>query len=209
MTNRILLLSLLLLNLTMVPLAADELSDRAFLLEEAFPAEENVTRHSVMFADDAWNYVYTREWVASDDAHHLSCSLPLVRALDDRSPALGDVTLDYRRQWNRGRVSFAPRFSLGLPTARTEDREGAAPGIELNLPLSIAHSPRLATHWSVGASAATGAERFGGERSYTARGGIVWAARPGVALVFEAMHAVDESTGVARALIVTVVTPKS
>lgn len=165
---------------------ADEFADRTFLVEEAFAATDNATRHSLQFGDDSLTYALTQEWVAGGGAHHVSCSAPFAYSRFDGSE-LGDVSLHYRRQLELGRASIAPRLSLTLPTARDEGgRRGNSPGVEVNFPLSVIHTDRVASHWSVGLSSAAGA----GTRSAigTARAGVVWVMRPGFAAVVEAAH---------------------
>jgi hypothetical protein len=165
---------------------ADEFADRTFFVEEAFAATDDATRHALQFGDESLTYALTQEWIAGGGAHHVSCSAPFAYSRHDQLE-LGDVSLHYRRQVERGRASIAPRLSITLPTARDEDApRGHSPGIELNVPLSIIHTDRMASHWSVGLSSAAGA---GTDSAIgTARGGIVWVMRPGVAAVVEVAH---------------------
>lgn len=165
---------------------ADEFADRMFLVEEAFAAADDATRHSLQFGGESLTYALTQEWVAGGGAHHVSCSAPFAYSRLD-GPELGDVSLHYRRQLERGRASIAPRLSIILPTARDEEApRGNSPGIELNVPLSIIHTDRVATHWSFGLSSTAGEGRD--SAIGTARAGIVWVMRPGVAAVVEAAH---------------------
>ncbi|MHB0972235.1 MAG: hypothetical protein ACYC7A_18675 [Thermoanaerobaculia bacterium] len=165
---------------------ADEFADRMFLVEEAFAATGNATRHSLQFSDESLTYALTQEWIAGGGAHHVSCSAPFVYSRLD-GPELGDVSLHYRRQLERGRASIAPRLSITLPTDRDKEApRGHSPGIELNVPLSIIHTDRMASHWSIGLWSAAGAGTD--SAIVTARGGIVWVMRPGVAAVVEAAH---------------------
>ena len=154
-------------GLSVLPIQA-QIQDNSFLLEEAYNQEPGVVQHIntlTLFDDsDDWLYTFTQEWPAPSLRHQLSATVPYLRltGTGDDDPGLGDVALNYRYQLlgsGKDAVAFSPRLSLLLPTGDEDRGLGAgALGYQVNLPLSVALSPRVVTHVNVGATFTPGAK---------------------------------------------------
>jgi hypothetical protein len=117
-----------------------------------------VVQHISTFAhgaDGGWLYTFTQEWPLPDEHHQVSFTLPVAQVQGAaRATGFGDAALNYRYQAlgvGGGRVAFAPRASLLVPSGRSRDGLGAGGvGLQANLPLSWAATSRIVTHWNAG-----------------------------------------------------------
>ncbi|HZA97780.1 MAG TPA: hypothetical protein VE399_03320 [Gemmatimonadales bacterium] len=188
------------------PLAAVQIQDNSFLIEEAYNQERGVVQHISTFArpseGDAWSYNFTQEWPLGGIQHQLSYSLPVQN--DAAGTGLGDIGLNYRYQLlgnPEASVVFAPRLSLLLPTGSHESGRGTgAVGFQANLPLSLVVSPELVTHWNAGATVTPSAKDPGGREATTASfnlgGSAIWLLHPSVNLMLEGVWLSTESVGI-------------
>jgi chemotaxis signal transduction protein len=192
--------ALLLLSLGSTAARAEEpIQDNSFVIEEAYNQERGVVQHISTFSRLAgsgdWAYTFTQEWPLPDEKNQLSFTLPVQ---DLHSPAastsgVGDVALNYRYQAmgvGGGPVAFSPRLSLLLPTGRSGQGLGAGGlGLQVNLPLSLAHGSRFVTHWNAGATRTFRARDGEGDRASTGAfflgQSVVWLARPKANLLLE------------------------
>lgn len=174
--------------------------DNSFLIEEAYNQEDGVVQHISVFSRDresgAWDYSFTQEWPAGGERHQLSYTVPVQRAGRDDGPdsGLGDALLNYRLQaiGGEGRVAFAPRVSLLLPTGdETDGRGGGSTGFQLNLPLSVEFSRSFVGHTNAGFTLLPSARNAAGDtarcRSYAFGQSVIWLARPSFNLMLEAL----------------------
>lgn len=165
------------------------ISDNSFLIEEAYNQEAGIVQHISAFSRAAggdWLYTFTQEWPLAGQKHQVGFTVPLAHA--DFSPGaatgLGDIGLNYRYQLvGKGAVAVAPRATLNLPTGSAGAGRGAgALGLQVDLPLSVALSKRLVTHYNAGTTLVPSANNgFGSSAttaSYNLGGSIVWLARP-------------------------------
>jgi chemotaxis signal transduction protein len=179
--------------------AQEPIRDNSFLVEEAYNQPRGVVQHINTYARAAesgdWLYTFTQEWPLPDERHQLSFTLPVqdLHLAAAASTGIGDVALNYRYQAlgvGGGRVAFAPRLSLLVPTGRSRDSLGAGgTGVQMNLPLSIAAHSRLVTHWNLGVTRTFDAhDPMGNVAStwaWSASQGFVWLAHPKLNLLVE------------------------
>jgi len=174
---------------------AGQISDNSFLIEEAYNQEAGVVQHISTFMyvkkADTWSYTFTQEWPFHDQTHQLSYTVPILDVPGSQA-GFGDVILNYRYQAVAGEaVAFSPRVSLLLPTGDYKKSRGAgATGFQLNLPVSVALSNRLVTHWNLGATLTPRAREAGGSRAdttaYNYGGSIIYLASSTFNLMLEA-----------------------
>jgi hypothetical protein len=184
------------------------IEDNSFLIEEAYNQEPGVVQHISTFARQrgtrAWAYNFTQEWPLFSQRHQLSYTVPIVSAGPGTGSGIGDVALNYRYQLadgTRSGVAVAPRFSLLVATG--DERHGRGTGgngLQVNLPISIEHSPLIVTHWNAGATYTPSAKNGLGDkastRSYNAGGSVIWLARSTFNVMLEAVWArAEEVTG--------------
>jgi hypothetical protein len=186
------------------PRASDEprpIQDNSFLVEEAYNQERGVVQHISAFArtigGDAWAYAFTQEWPLGGLRHQVSYTLLVSRADEPGgSVGLGDVALNYRYQIGNAEgspVAFAPRLTALLPVGSSRKGLGAGgPGVQLNLPLSIA-LPAIALHSNAGVTYTPRARDALGDRAPTARynfaQSLVWLVHPKLNLLLEVVGA--------------------
>jgi len=161
--------------------------DNLFLLEEAYNQEPGVIQHIQSFVlsprTGGWTYAFTEEWPVPTDRHQLSVTLPALR--HPRGDAcLGDMFVNYRLQalgvGGIGRLAFAPRVSLALPTGDCSSATGRGVlGLQLNLPASLELGETWVAHFNAGATFSPGA------RSPSGRAGNAVDAAAGAALVWQ------------------------
>ncbi len=178
---------------------AKPIQDNSFLVEEAYNQEAGVVQHISTFSRNRvtrdWVYTFTQEWPVPDVKHQLSYTLPYQRiqvAPDGRS-ALGDVLLNYRYQLfgdGNAAVAVSPRFSLVLPTGDERQLRGSgAVGYQAFLPVSVALSPSLVTHWNLGATWTPGARNAAGEKAdlttWSMGQSFIWLAHPNANAMLE------------------------
>lgn len=137
------------------------IQDNSFLLEEAYNQEAGVIQHIQTFSrlqrSGDWVYTFTEEWPLGNQRHQLSVTAPVQRLAsspDGGRRGLGDLALNYRYQAlgdGSSVVAFAPRLSILLPTGNhNQGRGNGNPGLQVNLPLSVALSDRFVTHMNLG-----------------------------------------------------------
>jgi hypothetical protein len=136
----------------------------------------------------AWAYSFTQEWPVRGQRHQLSYTVPVTRGL-------GDVAVNYRHQLGgSGRLAFAPRLSVVLPTGDADKGLGAGgTGFQANLPLSVTLGPALVTHWNAGATHTPSID----ETVYNAGASAIWRAHSLVNVMLELVWAgTDAKDGV-------------
>lgn len=142
------------------------IQDNSFLVEEAYNQEPGVIQHifTLSAGDDASVFSVGQEFPAGGQKHQLSYSISFL-SLDSTS-GLGDSMLNYRYQLvgdGTTALAISPRVSLIVPTGDESDGLGDGQwGYELNLPVSVAHSDRVVTHWNAGVTDVDEAEFFAG-----------------------------------------------
>ncbi|HET7599806.1 MAG TPA: hypothetical protein VFK09_05915 [Gemmatimonadales bacterium] len=172
-------------------LAAQQLQDNSFLIEEAYNQDRGMVQEINGFARGSggrdWVYLFTQEWPLGGVRHQLSYSVPIEHHEGFRTTGLGDLLVHYRYQavgrGSEARLFFAPRLSLLLPTGRPASGRGAGSvGVQTNLPLTLAVTPRLATHWNAGLTLVPSAQDPAGESATTLASNLgasaVWYFRP-------------------------------
>lgn len=143
------------------------IQDNSFLIEEAYNQERGVVQHIFTFTRGM--NTFTQEWPAGGQRHQLSYTVPF-------GHAASDVLINYRYQLagsGESRIAVSPRLSLILPTAHHR-------GLDVNVPVSVAVSDHVVTHWNAGATA------LRGQRTVWSGGAsVIWAAWPLVHLMLE------------------------
>ena len=177
------------------------IQDNSFLIEEAYNQEPGVVQHILLFGRDRvtrdWELAFTQEWPFFSQNHQLSYTIPVVRAGSSRG--LGDVALNYRYRWLAGeRAESVIRLSALLPTGSSARGLGAGgPGVQVNLPVSLAVGRSLAMHWNAGGSLIPSARAIDGTRSSVrdlfAGGSVIWLVHPAINLLAETIWSRAES----------------
>ncbi|HXU29396.1 MAG TPA: transporter [Thermoanaerobaculia bacterium] len=208
------LLALALLVVTPVLAQAPDdvppIQDNSFLIEEAYNQEMGVVQHISTWQQDRdshdWSSTFTQEWPFLSPKHQLSYTLEWDHAAgvfgDEGSGGLGDLAINYRYQLigdGNAPVAFSPRLTLLVPTGDARKGRGAGEaGLQVNLPLSVVVSPRLAAHTNVGFTWTPNAENEIGDKAdnFSPQLGqsLVWLVNPRVNLMLEAVYANEEST---------------
>ncbi len=204
----------LLVGLTIAPAAAQasatqpQIQDNSFLVEEAYNQERHVVQHintfSRLWNSKDWVYTFTQEWPApGNPRHQLSYTLVTAHAgaYAGSGAGWGDVILNYRYQvvGNGGtRMAFAPRLSVLLPSGdETRGRGFGAPGIQMNLPLSVILHPRLVSHWNAGGTFVSQAHDAMQNRAdtvgYNLGQSFIWMAHPRFNVMMETVYASAQS----------------
>ena len=175
--------------------APPPIRDNSFLIEEAYNQEPGVVQHIFLFGRDRttgdWELGFTQEWPFASQNHQLSYSVPLVRAAD--AHGIGDVALNYRYRWlARTHSESVIRLSALLPTGKAHRGHGVGgPGVEINLPVSVAFSPELEAHWNLGGSLVPSARAQDGTRRAVRElftgASVVWLVNPALNLLAEAV----------------------
>ena len=138
--------------LAAIPLCGGEpspIEDRNFMLESGWNRDDAVVQVNSFFFDGAMAYELVQEWAQSSPRHQLSFTVPFYT---DERTGLGDVMLNYRYQLagsGDSRVGVAPRLSLILPTRDAHFGERSS-GLQVNVPVSAAITPRLVSHTNAG-----------------------------------------------------------
>lgn len=196
------------------------ISDNSFLIEEAYNQEPGVIQHIFNWVpswdwqghdNGAFDFVFTQEWPIGSQKHQFSYTIPLRHFKEftpgeplDHESGIGDIMLNYRYQVLGGEgteFSFAPRFSLILPTGDEERGLGAGHlGYQVNLPFSKSFD-RWATHFNAGATYVPNAQGGvdpglafeGSDRNgYNLGGSVIRFVRPNFHLMLEALMLWDE-----------------
>ena len=142
------------------PVEPFQILDNSFFVEEAFNQERGIVQNifGVRRQGGEWQLSFTQEWPAPAQRHQLSYTVS-GETLDAKL-GWGDVYLNYRFQAleeGPGRPAFSPRFSVILPSGRT-DAGGGESGIQVNLPFSKQHGD-FYFHWNGGVTWVTRGER--------------------------------------------------
>lgn len=149
------------------------IQDNSFLIEEAYNQEKRVVQHIFTFNDGV--ATFTQEWPVDGIKHQLSYTVPVERH------TAGDSLINYRYQLvgeGASRLAIAPRVSLIVPRERSRGY-----GYDLNLPVSVALSDRVVTHWNAGAT-----------KTPSSPEPVMWSAGASViAAPFEKFHVMLES----------------
>jgi hypothetical protein len=135
------------------------IQDNSFLIEEAYNQEAGIVHTSTLSCGCAAAVgLYLYAGIAGQK-HKAPVELHACRAKAGRSrrrQGLGDILLNYRYQLigdGNAKVAVSPRFSVLLPTGNARKGFGAgAPGVQLNLPVSVVLSRHFVTHWNAGAT---------------------------------------------------------
>ena len=179
--------------------AAKPIQDNSFLLEEAYNQEPGVIQHISTFTkyrqSKDWIYTFTQEWPVPDETHQLSFTLPYQRleASLDGKRAVGDILLNYRYQMlgdGDSVITMSPRFSLVLPTGDEKQSRGSgALGYQVNLPISVALTKSVVTHWNLGATYTPKAKSALGDKADLSAWNIgqsfIWLAHPNANAMLE------------------------
>jgi hypothetical protein len=184
------------------PLTA-QIQDNSFLIEEAYNQESGVVQHisALQRTDNGdWGYSFTQEWPLGGIRHQISYTVP-VEHTEGFGTGVGDVGINYRYQLTGSpdaRTVMAPRLTLLLPTGSEEQGRGAGSvGIEGNVPLTLALSPRFVTHWNAGATVTPSARNPVAGKATTLDFNLgvsaIWLLRPALNLVVEAVWLSEES----------------
>lgn len=184
------------------------IQDNSFLVEEAYNQNFGVVQHISSFTrfwdSKDWVYTFTQEWPAPGDARHqLSYTLPLQHAgaFPGSGTGVGDVLLNYRYQLvgdGNSRLAFAPRLSVILPTGdSTVSRGAGGVGVQTNLPISFMVTPKLATHWNLGATFIPHAQDAIGDRAFSSGynfgQSFIWLAKPRFNVMLETVFASSQA----------------
>jgi hypothetical protein len=191
------------LFLFVLPDGNAQIQDNSFLIEEAYNQEAGVVQHISAFqrADNGdWGYSFTQEWPLGGIRHQLSYTIP-VEHTGSFGTGVGDMGINYRYQLTgspEARTVIAPRLTLLLPTGSEErDRGTGGVGIQGNIPLTLALSPRLVTHWNVGTTLTPSARNpVAGSATtvdFNLGASAIWLLRPALNVMVEAIWLSEES----------------
>jgi hypothetical protein len=195
---------------------ATPIEDNSFLIEEAYNQETRVVQHISTWlrpcGGGAWDLTFTQEWPVGGQRHQLSYTIPVRRLPESEGGArgVGDVGLNYRFQWlgvGGGPVAVATRLTALLASGDMNHNLGAgAPGLQVNLPLSVAFSPRWVAHTNAGATwirADDGTQLTGigsgvtpATRGVNLGQSLIWLPAPTVNLMLELAWERSEAPGV-------------
>jgi hypothetical protein len=180
------------------------IADNSFLVEEAYNQEYGVVQHIQSFTkfwdSGAYTYSFTQEWPFNPaPRHQFSYTIMGLNGGFGEGFGFGDIALNYRYQLAQTDVAaFAPRFSVLLPTGDSRIRRGAGgTGVQFNLPLSIKHNRKLATHWNIGGTLIPAAKNEIGDTAalhgYHAAQSFIYFVRPTFNLMLETVFNSSES----------------
>ena len=187
------------------PLAAaasesEPIQDNSFLIEEAYNQEPGVIQHISSFSQSlrtrAWTSSYTEEWPVLGQTHQASVTVNFAGLEAPGQQGLGDLALNYRWQAVGSGdtvIALAPRLTLFVPTGDADAGLGSGgAGIQVNLPLSVALSDRLAWHVNLGGtylpSARAVSGGYGELTSLAVGQSFVWLARSRFNLLLEVLY---------------------
>lgn len=179
-------------------LAADvePIRDNSFLLEEAYNQEAGVVQHIGTYTrgrDEAWALTFTQEWPVASGHHQLSYTLAALDPGPGRS-GWGDAAIHWRYQVLGAAdptIALAPRVSAIVPIGNEDQGLGeGAPGLQVNLPLSVELGRRVVTHVNLGVT-----HFFKDAHDLTLYNfgqSVVWHARPRFDVLVEAVFLSEE-----------------
>jgi hypothetical protein len=166
------------------------IQDNSFLLEEAYNQESGVVQHintfTRLWGSNQWVYTFTQEWpVPNHWRNQLSYTITGTNPDPDMGRGFGDVLLNYRYQavgTGDTRLAVAPRLSMILPTGSWRQKAGyGGPGVQANVPASVALSRRLVAHSNLGGTWIPRAHDTSGDTAasygYSAGQSLIWLAR--------------------------------
>ena len=186
-TRRIMRLSLILFSLlaafTAFASHPAPIEDHNFGLEAGWNRDDAAMQYSTFLFRDTSAFELSHEWALSA-RHQLSYAVPVFS--HDGETGLGETTLNYRYQLAGGsesRFAVAPRVSLLLPTRSAYFGERSS-GLEVNVPVSAAITPRLTSHTNFLATWF----RDLGQRELTAAQGITFVATSRLEFALDAAY---------------------
>jgi len=167
-----------------------EITDNAFLIEEAFNQEAGVVQNIFQWSskrDGVWSGNFTQEWPLAGMRHQISYTLPFSGG--SITTAFDSAIVNYRYQAleeGPGRPAFAPRFSVIMNTRGDDAAE--AVDLQINMPFSKQVGD-FYFHWSGGLTWGVDVPRPGlGGGTLTSpqvAGSVIWRMRPMFHLMFE------------------------
>ena len=163
------------------------IQDNSFLIEEAYNQDPGVVQYIFNFVHESEDSVltFTNELPLHGLRHQISYSLSMARL--DGAGGITDSAISYRYQLAgdaNARLAISPRFSLLVPTGDAGEGRGTGDwGYELGLPVSVAHTDRVVSHWNAGLSAT---HWFRGAPAFFLGGSVIGAVREKVHLMLEA-----------------------
>ncbi len=142
---------------SLAELNSSPIQDNSFLVEEAYNQEDGVVQHISFFQylpSTGWAFTQTDEWPLRTIKHQLSLTMAATGAEGYSGAGWGDTFLNYRYQLlgtGDSKLAISPRVSLLIPTGNsTQGRGMGGPGLQVNLPISIAMTKRLVSHSNIG-----------------------------------------------------------
>jgi hypothetical protein len=169
-----------------------EIVDNSFLVEESFNQERDVFQNIFTWTQvnaRSWVATFTQEWPVPGVKHQLSYTVPFTRI--EAGGSLSDVLINYRYQLTEEgdkRPAVSPRFSVVLPTGRSNGDAGGHAGIEFNIPASK-QLGEFYVHANAGMRWLPDVDRIG----FVAISGI-WRTTPMFNLMLEAVGVADSWT---------------
>jgi hypothetical protein len=167
------------------------IADNSFLVEEAYNQEAGVVQHIATFSrawdENSWLFTYTDEWPLHGPRHQLGFTLAGLRVdTDQGGSGAGDALFNWRYQLVGGPgadIAMAPRVSLILPLGDERRSRGfGAPGLQLNVPLSVRLGKAWVTHVNLGLTQVFGAQDDAGQKAdvtlWNFGQSLIWLARP-------------------------------
>jgi hypothetical protein len=184
--------------------AVEPLMDNIFLVEEAYNQEAGVVQQILTFQRDtagsgAWLATLTQEWPAPGQAHQLSYTLAYLSPGAGSTQAFSDLLLNYRYQaaYQEGKLGFAPRLSLVVPTGGGDGTGYRGFGPQLGLPVSVRLTPWLEAHSNLGVTWVPGGRAAGQRAEYVTLSvgqSFVVGVTPRLNLLLEAVYASTDVT---------------
>ncbi len=171
-----------------------EISDNAFLIEEAFNQEATIFQNiftTTRSQESGWVGSFTQEWPVGGQSHQFSYTVPFAAVAG--TGGLTDALVNYRYQASTEgphRPAFSPRVSVILPSGAA--RSGLGSGVvgwQVNLPVSKQLGD-VYVHTNAGLTTLPGVHEAGQRVtliSPTVGASAIWRVRPMVHLMFETL----------------------
>jgi hypothetical protein len=182
------------------------IQDNSFLVEEAYNQEPGVIQHIQALAlpcgecDTPWVYTFTDEWPMGTQRHQASFTIPVAEG-PDGGAGLEGFALNYRWQaagLSGGAFAFAPRVSLILPAAGTDDVGPDEPVLQTNFPASLELGRSFVTHGNAGFTWNPRARSELGDEAKTFAwnlgASLVWLTAPRFNALLEAVYVREEES---------------
>jgi hypothetical protein len=182
------------------------IQDNSFLIEEAYNQEAGVIQHisalTRSMRTGEWVYSFTEEWPVLSQTHQASVTLNFL-GLQPGTAGIGDVALNYRWQAvgnGDSSVALAPRLSVILPTGNAALGLGSgSPGIQVNLPMSVALSEQFVAHTNLGGTYLPSARAVAGGQgalsSFSIGQSLIWLAAQNLNFLAETVYWASEFVG--------------